>query len=342
MADYTSRLDIGDELGNGHFGQVHRAQDQAHGEVAVKVLTRGETMTDAQWAVYKEGHLEEAQNLSKAEHRNVAKVHYVVEGDGGDSVVICMAFCPGGSLQDQFEAGPMALPDVKRVATQVTHGLGALHQRGMLHRDIKPANILVDAQGVAQLGDFGLVTDDLLLGYGSQAGYSDHIAYEVWNGSGTSAKSDIWALGMTLYRLIHGQSWYEEGERPADIVADGGFVETLRWLPHVPKDWRRFIRKMLVDDPAKRYQNAQQVLNGIAPLTVDPAWQASVSPEVVAWERTKGNRRLRAEWERISARKHRWRAWSEPIGNGRERTFADSGGVVGRRDAEAGLRDFLC
>jgi serine/threonine protein kinase len=83
----------------------------------------------------------------------------------------------------------MALPGVKRTAKQVLHGLGALHHRGMIHRDIKPANILIDAQGVAQLGDFGLVTDDLVLGYGSQAGYSDHIAYEVWHGAGTSAKT---------------------------------------------------------------------------------------------------------------------------------------------------------
>lgn len=341
MADYTSTLEIGEKIGNGHFGQVHRAQDRAHGNVAVKVLKRGATMNDEQWALYKEGHLGEAQNLSKAEHRNVAKVHYVVEGDGGDSVVICMAFCPGGSLQDQFETGPMTLPDVKRVATQVTHGLGALHRRGMLHRDIKPANILIDAQGVAQLGDFGLVTDDLLLGYGSQAGYSDHIAHEVWNGGGTSAKTDIWALGMTIYRLLHGECWYNEAERPAEVVRGGGFVDTLRWLPHIPKDWRRCVRKMLVDDPAKRYQDAQQVLNGLAPLSVDPAWTISVRSEVINWERIRGDRRLRAEWERISERKHRWRAWSEPLADGRERTFAGSDGVVGRRDAESGLRKFL-
>ncbi len=287
-------------------------------------------------------HLGEAQNLARAEHRNVVKVHYVVEGDGGNSVLICMAFCPGGSLQDYFEADPMPLPDVKRVATQVLHGLAALHHRGMLHRDIKPANILIDAQGVAQLGDFGLVTDDLILGYGSQAGYSDHIAYEVWHGSGTSAKSDIWALGMTLYRLLHGETWYSDGARPRSEVKGGGFANGLRWLPHVPSDWRRVVRKMLADDSAKRYQNAQQALNGIASLCVEPAWQAEVTPNLVEWHMTKGKRKLRAEWERLSERKHRWRAWSEPIGRGQKRSLGGSDGKIGRHDAEAGLRNFLC
>jgi serine/threonine protein kinase len=95
MADYTSGLKVGKKIGNGHFGQVHEAVDPAYGNVAVKILRRGGTLNDAQWATYKDEHLGEAKSLSRAEHRNVVKVHYVVEGDGGDSVAICMAFCPG-------------------------------------------------------------------------------------------------------------------------------------------------------------------------------------------------------------------------------------------------------
>jgi len=342
MSDYTSGLKVGKKIGNGHFGQVHEAVDPAHGEVAVKVLQRAAWMTDAQWATYKSEHLGEAQNLSRAEHRNVVKVHSVVEGDSGDSVVICMAFCPGGSLQDHFETGPTSLPAVKKVATQVLHGLGALHQRGMIHRDIKPANILIDGKGVAQLGDFGLVTDDLVFGYASDAGYLDHLAYEVWQGSGTSVRSDIWAVGMTIYRLLHGKAWYDEAARPQDLVKDGNYADKLKWLPHIPKDWRRVIRKMLVDDPARRYQNVQQALNGVAPLCVEPAWDVTVGHDRIEWRRISGSRRILAEWERISDRKHRWRVWSEPVGSGRSRTLGGSTALTSRRDAEEGLRELLC
>ena len=269
-------------------------------------------------------------------------MHYVVEGNGGDSVVICMAFCPGGSLQGQFESGPMALPAAKKVATQVLHGLGALHQRGMLHRDIKPANILIDGKGVAQLGDFGLVTDELIFGYASDAGYLDHLAYEVWQGSGTSVRSDIWALGMTMYRLLHGEAWYSESAPPQDVVRHGGYVNKLKWLPHIPKDWRRVIRKMLVDDPARRYQTTQQVLNGVAPLCIEPAWQTTVAADQVEWRRRRGSRRILAKWERLSPRRHRWSAWSEPVGSGRTRKLAGSSAIIGLHEADAKLREFLC
>ena len=71
MAGYTSGLTVGKKIGSGHFGEVHEGEDPAHGKVAVKVLRREGWMTDAQWAGYKPEHLGEAQNLSRAEHRNV-------------------------------------------------------------------------------------------------------------------------------------------------------------------------------------------------------------------------------------------------------------------------------
>lgn len=212
-------------------------------------------------------------------------------------------------------------------------GLAALHARKMLHRDLKPGNILIDAAGVAQIGDFGLVTDKLLLGYASQAGYNDHIAHEVWLGKGTSIKSDVWAFGMTLYRLIHGKLWYEESVEPKAIIKNGGFADTLKWLPHVPKAWRRVIRKMMNDDTASRYQTAGQALGGLSRLPVSPIWSVSVAPDVVRWEQTAKARRIVVEWRRHSPRKHEWTAWSEPLGKGRKMTLGGSGGVVGSRQA---------
>lgn len=341
MADYVSDLKVGAKLGNGAFGEVFRGEDPAHGEVAVKVLKREWFHDDATWPDYKAGYLAEAKNLAKATHRNVVQVHHVVEAPDGDSVVICMAYCPGGSLQAPFEHGPMTLYAVRKVGTEVLMGLGAMHTRGMVHRDIKPANILLNSKAEAQISDFGLVTDDLVLGYASQAGYSDHIAPEVWNGKGTSARSDIWAVGMTLFRLLHGQVWYEEAPSPKDVVKNGGFAGTLRWLPHVPKAWRRVIRKMLNDDDTVRYQNAAQALKGLANLSVEPIWETSVAADLVRWEQIKGKRRVVVEWKRLSPRKHEWEAWSEPVGKGQNKRLAGSGGVVSGSDAVRGLEAYF-
>lgn len=341
MADYVSDLKVGAKLGNGAFGEVFLGDDPAHGEVAVKILKRESFHDDAAWPGFKARYLAEAKNLAKADHRNVVQVHHVVEAPDGESVVICMAFCSGGSLQNQFESGPMLLPAVRKIGTEVLMGLGAMHARGMIHRDIKPANILLNPRGEAQISDFGFVTDDLVLGYASQAGYGDHIAYEVWNGKGTSAKSDVWALGMTIYRLMHGKDWYEEAPSPKDVVKHGGFVDTLRWLPHVPKAWRRVIRKMLNDDDSARYQNATQALKALATVPVAPVWTTNVTAGLIRWEQIKGARRIVVEWKRHSARSHEWSAWSEPIGKGQNKRLGGSGGVVGRGGALKGLETFF-
>ncbi|TDP72990.1 serine/threonine-protein kinase [Roseateles toxinivorans] len=330
MATVIPQLRLGAKLGSGHFGEVFLGHDSVHGEVAVKVIARNVGESDGAWLARRAGLLAEARNLSKASHDNVVQVYSIHELPDGSSVRFCMAYCPGGSLQSAFDAGPTALLRVRKVATEVAIGLEALHARDMLHRDIKPGNILLNRSGVAQLGDFGLVTDDLILGYGSQAGYSDHIAYEVWHGRGTSRKTDIWALGMTLYRLLHGKTWYELAPSPVDLVKHGGFSDSLRWLPHVPKSWRRVIRKMLNDDSDLRYQSASQVLNALSGLPT-PAWATQVTPGRVSWEQTMGDRRRIVEWTEHSARKHEWKAWSEPVGKlGRKMSLAGSTGVVSK------------
>jgi serine/threonine protein kinase len=341
MAGVVPELQLGKRLGNGHFGVVYLGRDSVHGRVAVKVLARKPAHSDAEWQTYKAGFLAEAQKLSKATHRNVVQVYHIEEPPDGDSIRFCMAFCPGGSLQSAFEAGPMTPLAVRKAGTEVLMGLNALHARQMLHRDIKPGNVLIDAEGAARIGDFGLVTDDLLFGYGSQAGYSDHIAYEVWRGTGTSARSDIWAFGMTLFRLLHGKTWYEEAPNPETVVPLGGFANTLRWLPHVPKSWRRVVRKMLNDDPAARYQTAGQALEALSRLPVTPVWSATVTPHLVRWEQLSKMRRNIVEWKRHSERRHEWSAWSEPLGKGRKMTLGGSEAIVGGRQAIAELQRYF-
>jgi serine/threonine protein kinase len=341
MGGFKSGLKVLDKIGNGHFGEVYLGKDPAHGTVAVKVLARRPFDSDDDWSLYKAGCLKEAQSLSKATHRNVVQIYHIVEAEDGNSIQLCMAFCPGGSLQSSFDAGPMNLEKVRKVGTEVLMGLSALHARGMLHRDIKPGNILIDGTGVAQISDFGLVTDELLLGYGSQAGYSDHIAHEVWQGKGTSVKSDIWAFGMTIYRLIHGKAWYQEAPEPKQIIAAGGFADTLNWLPHVPKEWRRVIRKMLRDEPSQRYQTASQALDALAVLPASTNWTSTVTPNLIRWEQ-KGYSRLNiVEWHRHSQRRHEWSARSEPYGAGRNKTLARSAGIIGARQATAELERYF-
>lgn len=340
MTNLLSGLKIGKPLGSGAFGTVYLGEDDAHGTVAVKKLERKPHWPDPVWDAWRARYLAEAKNLSKATHDHVVKVHHVVASDDGKTIYICMAFCPGGSLQAAFEAGPLPISDVRRIGTDVLMGLAALHARGMLHRDIKPANILRDADSRALIGDFGLVTDDVVFGYASDAGYYDHWAFEIWHGKGTSERTDIWAVGATLYRLLHGQLWYEEAPDPKNVVKLGGFADDLKWLPHVPRTWRRVIRQMMEDDTTKRFQTANQALSALSRLPVTPAWRATVETEKVRWELTVGNRLKVVEWKRVP-RQHEWIAWSEPLGKGQKKTLDGSGGIVSSAKAIRQLEKFL-
>jgi len=341
MSDFKSNLQLGRRIGGGHFGDVHIAKDDVHGEVAVKILKQRPGESAADWQARKQTLLQEGQHLSQAAHWNVVRVYNLLESNTDDAILLVMSYCTGGSLQPAFESGPMVLSEVRRLSTDVCMGLNALHARGMLHRDIKPGNILLTAENVAQLGDFGLVTDNLILGYGSQAGYADHVAIEVWNGSGTSIKSDIWALGMTIYRLLHGAQWYSTLPDPRHAIPRGGFAKSLPWLPHVPDRWRRAVRKMMHDDPQHRYQCANQVMGSLAQLPILPQWSCTVTAPEVRWTRTTKNRRMNVVWTRHSSNAHEWTAWSEPLGVGRNRTLGGSNGTITRAEVEKQLKQFF-
>jgi serine/threonine-protein kinase len=343
MSNLTSKLKLGNLIGQGHFGKVFEGDDPVHGKVAVKRIVRKSDDTDEKWEHRKSGAQKEAQHLKKASHRNVVRVHHYCEDTTEDAILYVMDFCEGGSLQKLYDEGPMDVARLRAVATDVSSGLAALHANEMLHRDIKPGNLLVDARGVTMLGDFGLVTDDLVLGYGSVGdyAYADHIAPEVWSGGPTSVKTDLWAIGMTLYRLLHGKAWHEQTAKPAEVVAKGKYADGLTWLPHVPADWRRTLRKLLRDDPHDRHENALALQKAISGLSTQPAWDCSVSAEEIRWERIKRDRRIIVVWKKANPKKTSWRAWSEPLGAGKPRTLGESTAPVSLKIAGRALKEFF-
>jgi serine/threonine protein kinase len=341
IARLQSNLQVGAFIASGGFGDVHLGDDPIQGQVAVKIFRQKLDEPAAAWMTRKCALLAEGQRLRQASHPNVVQVHQLLESPTEDEVLLAMEFCSGGSLQDCFDAGPMTLDEVRRHATAITLGLQALHDRGMLHRDIKPGNILIDQHGITKLGDFGLVTDKLILGYASIAGYLDHLAPEVHHGRPTSARTDIWALGMTIYRLLHGAIWYAKSPPPKTLLPLGCFANGLLWLPHIPKPWRRFIRKALNDDPVYRYQTASEVINALATLPTTPDWRCAVGASEVSWRRETPSRQINVVWKEYSARRHEWTAWSDPIGSGRRRLLNGSQGKIGRADTYRQLQGFF-
>ena len=153
-------------------------------------------------------------------------------------------------------------------------------------------------------------------------------------------RTDIWALAMTVYRLVHGAEWYNRALPPRTAVPDGGFADTLRWLAHVPKQWRRAIRAALNDDPQNRYQTATEFMNVLARLPTEPIWSCSTEPGRVFWERQTNQRVVKVEWIQRGPRRHDWSAWSEPRGVGRRMTL-DGSKDLSHKEADRQLRNYF-
>lgn len=330
------------QIGAGSFGRVFLADHPLHGRVAVKRLDRGPAESDVAWTARKATLLNEGHLLKAAEHPNIVRVLEVGESPDSNAILLVMELCEMGSAESLYKRGPSPIRRVRRILTGAALGLQAVHSRGMLHRDIKPGNILLASDGGAKLGDFGLVADNLLFGYATGAGYADHLAVEFFQTRRTSVKTDIWAFGMTTYRLLVGQGFYQTNlSRPSFSVPKGGFATHLPWLAHVPAAWRRFVRKAMNDDPDVRFRDATALFTALSALPDEPNWACRYQPDQVHWIRTVDMRKRIVVWNRLSARRHTWSAESVPKGIGRSRKIGGSSGIIGTREVMDQLDAFF-
>lgn len=341
--ELLSQIALRDRIGAGHFGVVYTADHKIHGQVAVKVYSRLPDEPNEQWTARRSALIREGQHLNTAAHERIVRVIDVAHNASEDRVYLIMELCANGSMEDAYQSGPLQLTAVRDAIRDAALGLRCIHALNLLHRDLKPANLLCGNQGRVLIADFGLVTDELVFGYASAAGYKDHLAPEVWRDGLTSPKSDIWALGMTAYRLIHGHTFYSRMPAPRKRVPDGGFAVSLNWLPHVPDAWQRFIRKSMHDDTDLRFQNADAVIQALGQLPVTPNWLCTYRPEETIWVTNNGNRAIEVVHSVLSPKKHTWVAHSRPRGGkGRTYRLGGSGGTISKRVAYHQLKRFLC
>lgn len=137
-----------------------------------------------------------------------------------------MEYLPKGSLEDESKGAYVELTRAKRLMIDVLRGLEHAHCRGVLHRDIKPANILIGRSLEGKLSDFGLAISVGMklkaLGV-KQYAYVVHMAPELYKGKPNTVASDIYACGMTLYRIVNGDAFFilPPADELEDRVCDG-------------------------------------------------------------------------------------------------------------------------
>lgn len=312
MSALVSTLRMGVKIGEGNFAEVFSAVDAVKGKVAVKKLKRGPRETDAEFSARRDNLLHEGRRLESAHHPNIVQVFQVAKD--GDDYCLVTELCDSSLLKD-YQKEPMSLARLREIATQVCRGLQHIHATGMVHRDIKPSNIFASGNEI-KIGDFGLVSNNIIAGYASMQGYQDHLPPEFWKNNATNIKSDVWALGMTLYRLLNGEEFYNEhvGKgNPRNKVTKGNFAKKLPWLPHIPEIWRKLIRKAMHDDPKQRFQNVNALSRALSKVIVKPDWECDFSPDIIRWRLTKGRSVLTVEFQKVG-KKYIWSCDKSPRG----------------------------
>jgi eukaryotic-like serine/threonine-protein kinase len=212
------RYTVRTAIGQGGMGTVWLCRDEKLArDVAVKQvgLLPGESVTDAARA------FREARTSAALSHHNVVSVFDVVEES--DRIWLVMEYLPSRTLAEMIRDEGRLDPDqVASIGAQVADGLVAAHAAGMIHRDVKPGNILVTADGVAKISDFGIARtegDPALTSSDLVTGTPTYFSPELATGADPSPAADVWALGATLYAAVEGTPPYPPQANPVAMLS---------------------------------------------------------------------------------------------------------------------------
>lgn len=261
-----------EKLGNGGFGAVYRAHDQILGvEKAIKILEVSNPNE-----AYKL--FSEASIPYKCQHANIVKINSgeIIDFNGEFVFVVDMELANGKSVDSTLKTGFISTNESLDIIRNILFAVEYSHIQGIIHRDIKPANILLD-KGVPKLADFGLSTalGTVIVPW---KWYVTHAAPETFvNDSIATVQTDIFAIGMTLYRMVTGISdwnlFIQSIPNAQSLMKNGRLINNLPLASYVPDKVYKIIKKACHADPQKRYKTASDMRNAIEKLSPQYDWR---------------------------------------------------------------------
>jgi serine/threonine-protein kinase len=264
----VDRFEIRELLGAGSMGEVWRALDSRLGrDVALKLLPEGFLRDTERRARFER----ETQVLAALNHPNIASLYEVVTLP--ESHALVLELVEGQTLSERIAAGPLPVPVVLEIATQMSAALEAAHERGIVHRDLKAANVRIRPDGTVKLLDFGLAkilgppmggataTDATLTAHGIPGierilGSPAYMSPEQARGLIVDRRTDIWAFGCLLYEMLCGTRPFP-GDGAQEVLARILEREPDFSLlpPELPRSVDRLLRRCLEKDRRQRLRD---------------------------------------------------------------------------------------
>lgn len=272
------------DIGRGAMGMVLLCRDDRSGEpVAVKTMALGREFHGDALVEARERFFREAEMAGRLRHPDIVAVREAGEDQG--TAFIAMEFLNGRDLSEFAQpARLLPVPVVLGIAARVAQALSFAHRQGVTHRDIKPANIMVELiSGMVKVTDFGIarIIDSTQTRTGLVLGTPSFMSPEQMAGDRVDGRSDLYALGVTLFQLLTGHLPHK-----ADSMADllhsiandrAPDVRTLR--PELPEALAHVVALALEKHPGVRYADGDTLASDLHEVLVQMKSEAAPRAE---------------------------------------------------------------
>jgi class 3 adenylate cyclase/tRNA A-37 threonylcarbamoyl transferase component Bud32 len=244
------------KIGEGGMSSVFLADDEVHGRKAVlKILKVRRKEDEELWQRF----FQECAILSSINHEHVVRIYD--QGFGDEMAYIAMEHLGGGSLREVIDRG-LSRRQALSLLSQAASGLAAIHARGIVHRDIKPANLMLRAEGVLVLTDFGVAKrTEHTSGHtiqGEVLGTPHYISPEQAQAGDVGPSADLYSVGVIFYEMLTGKRAFT-GETILEILSQH-IIAPIPRLPPELEDYQPLIDGLLAKRPKDRFPDADALL----------------------------------------------------------------------------------
>ena len=292
LGQEVGRFLIENELPRGGQARVYRAwQTDLQRPVALKLLPGSYAADPETTARFRR----EIENVARISHPNVVRVYEA--GDIEGHPYFTMELIDGSDAETLLKRGPLDPDEAASIIEAVARGVQEAHTSGIVHRDIKPGNIILRKDDTPVLTDFGLAQDlthsEQLTQTGISMGTPAYMAPEQARGerNRVGKKSDIYALGATLFSLLSGKR-PAEGESTYELMLKVAESQGPKWprqsIEDIPPDLRAIVEMAMQNDPGRRYDSAKDLADDLERY-LHGEWVVarSRSPLAKLWIRTR-------------------------------------------------------